>query len=339
MAKKKKNTNLPRRCVVGTAEKKVKSGNNKGAKSERSPISARLVKLLALECESITEADTKINVSEHMDELFSKFPKIKLAWDEGRFLRNLQQLAATAVTIAEAEQSLGLEEGKLTEKLSCDAAIADIWNTARIECIVGIKNALVSQAKNGKPSAAKHIEGILKRELITGSADIRSISTNQLIELTGKTRQTIHDWYTKQGLPRNSDKSFDLCQFFRWFEDFNIKKITAGPGQSLDPLKTIKAQKLEVELSKQRGQLLPRDIVLAGQLARQQTLVNSFSRKGEDLAMLCHGLPTSKIAEILSRFFEDVRRQQCQLPEELQLPDDAAKKFGELLEELKPEGE
>lgn len=321
---------------------KKKKAKTKKTRPPRPPVSPATVKALAMVSADLAAADVQLNLKKPLADILGKFEKLQRAWDRGRMLRNLQQFAATAVTIAEAEDALGMETGKLKELLETDLEVADIWNEARLQTIIDIKRALVDSAKDGRPAAAKQIEGILRREIAHPKVDFRHLPIAVMVEMTGKTRQTIHDWTTKHGLPRNADKTYDLAEFLRWFESFTIKKVNTSGKPSLadiDPLKSVKAEKLKTDLQKQKGQLLDRGQVITGQLARLQSLVNSLARKPEELAMLCHGQPPAKIARILNTFFDDVRRQQCEVPAELQLPPDLAKQFAELLEKLRPEGE
>ncbi len=308
---------------------------------KRMPISVKMVKRLAIEFESMAEASTAAKTKRPLNKLMTDYPVLRKAWDRGRFLRNLKELAATAVTIPEAEEALELEAGYLKKEMEEDREVADTWNQARLATTIEIKAALVTAAKEGKPTAIKNVARILRTEIAKTAADLAHVSIAQMIEITGKTRQTVHDWYTKYGLSRNSDKTFNLVQFFGWFEEFTIRK-TRGAGKPLaltDPLKAAKAEKLELDLAHQRDQLLDRGAVLAGQLARQQNLVNAISHKAEDLSMLCHGQPPEKITVILSSFFQDLRSQQCQVSEQLRLPPQAAETFRKLLEELRPEGD
>ena len=59
----------------------------------------------------------------------------------------------------------------------------------------------------------KHIE---RRKI-----NLSNITVNQLVRLTGKSRQTIHDWHVKYGLPRNSDnKTHSLSAVMKWLPGF-----------------------------------------------------------------------------------------------------------------------
>ena len=162
----------------------------------------------------------------------------------------------------------------------------------------------------------------------------------EMVEITGKSRQTVHAWHAEYGLGRNSDGTFDLRVFIPWFAEFTLKKANRGSkAVDHDPFKAAKTERLEMDLQKQKGRLLDRDMVMAGQLARQQLLVNALGQRAEQLATICHGQPPEKIIQILNESFADIRRQQCQIPEQLRLGPEAVKSFIKLLESLKPEGQ
>ena len=299
------------------------------------PVSAASLKKIAIEADSFAEAEELVKTG--LNEILEKYPKLKTAWDRGRFIRDLAQLAQTAATIAEAEQILGLQTGQLTAELETNKESADIWNRARLETTLQIKSALVKKAKEGSPAAIRSIESILRREIAHLQFDYHTITTSQLSELTGATRQTIHNWFTEHGLPRNSDKTYNLKVFIKWVQDYARRKPGSLKVNELDPLKAGKAEKLRIDIATQKGQLLDRGVVMAGILARLQALVNSLARK-DNLAIACNGQPTDKIAEILGRFFGQILKDQAQVPEMLALPAEQQKKFIELLKELEPEG-
>lgn len=188
-------------------------------------------------------------------------------------------------------------------------------------------------------AVGQRVEEIIRQRLAgPGVKDYRKITLQQLTEITGKTRRTIYDWL-KKGLPRNADGTFDLGSFINWFEKYTIEKLPANVVEAINPLQAKKAERLDIDLARQRNQLLNRGEVMAGQIARHQTLINSLSHKAEELALLANGQPQAKIAELLNGFFDEVLKQQCQVPEVLQLPEEKTKQFAELLNGLRPEGE
>ncbi len=329
MAKKKK---ITKKKVV---KKKVSRKKQTKGRRIKQP-TAEAVKPVGKQTDNFAEADDRAGLTRPLADILAKNKKLTAAWERGRFLRDLGELAATAVTINEAEGSLQLEAGSLKPILADDREAADIWNSARLETTIDIKKALVDQAKSGKPMAARQIENILRREIARPRADFHHLPIELMVELTGKTRQTIHAWYSKHGLQRNSDKTFDLTVFLNWFEDFTLKKAgrAAAPQTAFDtnPLAAKKAEKLEMDIAAQKGQLLPRSAVIAGLLARHQAMINAMARKSGPLAMSCHGQTTEKIAGLLEKFFDEAKRDQCQVPDELGLDDKAQKKFIELME-------
>ena len=184
---------------------------------------------------------------------------------------------------------------------------------------------------------SQRVEEIIReRFVIAAQKDYRKVTLQQLVEITGKTRRTIYDWINK-GLPRNADGSFYLPSFIGWFEKFTIEKLPSKVIAEINPLQAFKAARIEIDLKRARNELLSRDEVMAGQVARHQNLINSLSHKAEEIAMLANGQPQSKISEMLNSFFDELLSQQCQVPEQLQLPEEKAKEFEKLLNSLKSE--
>ena len=243
------------------------------------------------------------------------------------------------MTVSEAAGALKMAGGgkALRELLDNDVEAADVWNQARFATMIKVKEAVVAAAIDGKPAAAKQIENLLRQEIAKPAFDFRHVNINQLTELTGKTRQTVHDWHTKYGLSRNSDKTYNLFVFFEWFEEFTLNKRTPNSAAQVDPFKAAKTKQLENVLKEQSGQLIPRQQVMAGHVARCQALVSAMDRKAKELSLLMVNQPAVKMEEMLSIFFSDLRRAQCQVPDELMLPAEVAEKFGELLKMLDPE--
>lgn len=176
-------------------------------------------------------------------------------------------------------------------------------------------------------------DAVRQRFLLPSQKDYRRVTLQQLSELTGRTRRSIYDWL-KKGLRREADGSFFLPNFITWFEQYTIEKMPARILAAANPLQKMKAERLEIDLARARNQLLDRNTVIAGQIARHQNLINSLKHKAEEMALLAHGQPQAKIMELLNSFFDNVLRQQCQVPEELALPEEVEKQFRRLLKNL-----
>ena len=332
-------TSTDGKLTTGKKIKRKKKRKTKRKRKVKPPLDVTHVKLLGLTCSSIAEAETKLQKKMDLTKILTKYEELDAAWNRGRFLRNLRALASVAVTVSEAAEKLGLANSQeLYNMLDTDREVADTWGQARQEAFIKIKFALIKQANEGNQAAIRAIEPFLQDELHqrTDYFDFSYLSTNQLAQLTGKTRQTIYKWRTQHGLPTNKDNSFDLHQVLPWLEKFIIQKITDRfkGDEKLDPLKQAKAERLEMELKKHRGELLNREEVMAGLLARYQILLFWAERRPDELGRLCQGQKPERITKLIKEAVIELRRDLCQVPEELQLSDKASKLFQKVLDNL-----
>jgi len=184
-------------------------------------------------------------------------------------------------------------------------------------------------------AVAQRVEEIIKEKFSSiKKRDYRRVSLQQLIEITKKGRRTIYFWLAK-GLSREDDGFFWLPKFFEWYEKYMSDKIYDRlPAQKMNPYQLSRVQKLKMDIARQQNQLLERPVVIAGQVARHQNLVNSFTNKAEELAIMLAGLPQAQIQKQLNEFFDEILRQQCSVGEELCLPEKQNQKLKELLSEL-----
>jgi len=319
--------------------KKTKKKLKKRKTKRQLPVSAAVLKKMAAEGMDFPAADAKIRSRIPLATSLKRHPRLKKAWERGRLLFNIGQQAESGATIAEAEDALGLAGGELERLLAEDTEAADLWRQKRLECLREIRGILKTQAKEGKVSAINNFIKILRNELSSRTCiDFHHVSTTQFESELGVSRMNLSNWVNKQGLAKNSDGTIDLKVFIEWLSDYAVAKAARGAGgTNIDPLRTKRAQKLELDLRKQRGQLLERDAVMAGLLARHQTMLAAHQRKTEELARLCLNQPFEKSKEIIAAGFAEIRREMCNTPEQLRLPDEAVEKFTELLDGLKSE--
>jgi len=309
------------------------------AKHLRLPVEEAEIRRLGLECDNLTEADAAVKKRKSLKEIFKKHPQLRQAWDRGRFLRNLRGMARTGASVSQASKKLGLANGQvLRAMINEDMEIGDLWDQTQLEVYIEIKSAIIEAAKEGKPAAVRAVESFLLDEKERPRFDPSHITILQLTELTGKARQRIHEWYTRFGLPRNADKTFDMGSFFGWYEEFLLKKAPAGKGSAvvLDPLKAMKAEKLKLEMASHRNELLDRQEAICGLIAWAQHIVSFCERGVEELSRLCCNQPREKIAEIARGFFRDLHSETAKVPKELRLPKAKERELIEFLQKLKP---
>lgn len=312
----------------------------------KSAISQAEIKQLAMESENMVQADSRkdhiTRDTKPLSEILDKHPKLKAAWDRGRFLRNLRDLARTGASVTQAAKKLRLANGRvLRAMIDEDIEVGDLWEQTQLEVYIEIKTAIIEAAKEGKADAVRAVENFLLEEKESPEFDVSHTTTLQLKELIGKTRQTIHEWHTKYGLPRNADKTFDLSIFFSWYEDFLLRKISLGEksGTIMDPLRAMRAEKLKVELASHKNQLVDRNEIVIQQVAWCHNLITICERNVEELARLCCNQPREKIMEIHRVFFRELHAAAVNIPRALHLPAAQEKKLKKILQELKPPGD
>ena len=327
-----------------TSKKKTTKKKTVQSRRSRTPVTEAEIRLLGLECENMTEADATLRRQKPLSEIFKSHPKIKRAWERGRLLRNIRNEARSGASIREAAAKLKFKNGQqLRDMIDEDAEVGDLWEQTTLELQFEIRSAVIEAAKEGNIAALKAVDGLLKPERKVTGLDASHVTIKELTELTGKTRKTIHEWFTKCGLPRNQDKTFDLSVFIGWFEDYLLKRVTNSAAKpsivSADPLRTMRAEKMQVELAKHRNQLLDREEVAMGQIAWVQNIITFCDRGVHELAKLCSGQPREKIMEITKRFFRDLHNEAAKIPGELKLPGPKEKELTEFLLSLRPRGE
>ena len=290
------------------------------------------VQRLGYECENLVEADSKSGIKRNLAKLLSRHPNLKGAWERGQFLKNLQALAGIVATVSEAAHKLGLASGEqLREMLDTDAEIADVWNQTRLNTIIDAREALLQAAKEGNQTAIRAVENYLREEKqTTARVDTVRLRQSELCELLGITRVTLTDWEKRQALPRNADKTYNLAEVIRWYTEF-VKSRSGGKMLPADELRNLKAEEKRLDLMTRRSQLLKREDVVTGFIARLEKLVGAFRYKRRELAIMLHGHTADSIEEILGRFFEDLQKEQREIPEFLHLPEAAAAKFEECM--------
>jgi hypothetical protein len=333
-AEKKKPKGAP---PAGHGKKKAKKKKKTKKKKARSPIDKAEILRLGLECETRADATAAIRTCKSLTGLFRKYPELKPAWDRGRFMRFLRSLAKTTISISDAAKNLGFENGRaLKAMFEDDEEIGELWNETRLKVKIDFDEAMFEEAKGGNAAAIKAVQqNFLLDEKEYSGADLTRLTINQLVEVTGRVRQTIHEWFTKYELPRNADKTFNLSVFLPWFEDFLLDK--SGEEKVLDPYRAMKIEKLKAELARHRNETLDRKAVIIQLVAWAQHIVSYCNRHNEELSRLCIGQPREKVLEIHRQFFRDFHASIARVPKELHLSDDKEKELDAFLLSLKPE--
>lgn len=280
-------------------------------------ISKAVVKRLAFSCENMTDA--AVLVKGNLVDRLTRSKALRGAWYRGRFLRDISSFAAVAMTKAEVADRLDLPLGAF-ERLLSDPEAADVWTRAQRNTLVELKTGILTAAKAGKAAALKSFERILQEERPAGELDIYSLSIDQMCQVAGVTRVTLHKWVSDNGLTRKGDKTFDLRVFIQWFEGFCQRKVNVTPQVSAsDEHRDIKTARLKRLYDEERGKLVERAAVIAGYVGRLQWDNEFYDRNIDGVCDKCANLPKQGVREILDKFQDERRLELSKVKIEMKL--------------------
>jgi AraC-like DNA-binding protein len=167
-----------------------------------------------------------------------------------------------------------------------------------------------------------------KHAINSEGIDITRVSIEQLCLIAEISRQTLHTWYKVEGLPRNTDGSFNLIFYNRWFKDYIIKTKTNIVMKNDDEsLSDIKKQNLKLTIQQKLGQLLDRDSVLHGFAVRNKTTVDVIKRHLEPVK-------EPYIKQTIDKIFNAIREELSNIPEFLKLDEIEIEAFRNFLQIL-----
>lgn len=344
MAKVRKKHVTRKRSKKVTAKKSArerKSAKKKVTRkrSPRLPISVAEVKRLAFEYETIADADQQATTRQPLADVLARHDKLMDAWKRGELLRRLRASASVVDTIHEAARDLGFERGQdLRDWLDGDTEARDLWDQTRFVTRKRVRAALITAAEEGNQRAISVVEAYLADDSAAEKVDFFRLTTQQMCELTGKTRQTLHEWVTKHGLARNGDKTFNLKVFIGWYDEFLSRKQGVGGRISpLDPLKAAKAEEKQIQVALLRHQVLDRQEMVVGLCARYQAIIDWFSRTVEEITRMVYGQSHEETRALIIKWFNEGRHQWEAVPEQLQLTDSQAERLCDILMEINPQ--
>lgn len=200
-----------------------------------SHLSAFGVLRAAQESESFAEAAARLQVSDLAAVLLDSEP-LRRAWERGRFLRRLGELAAGPICPAVAAERLVFsDEAAFQARLESDPEAGDIWEQGRHAFFLRAKASITAAAGQGKPHALRIVERLLRAEAgggpeDRGGFDHKAVPLTMLERITGIHRVQWGRW-ADAGLPRNPDGSFDLPAVFTWLRHNSQRTKTRGYRQ------------------------------------------------------------------------------------------------------------
>ncbi|MDK1104169.1 MAG: hypothetical protein QGD93_11235 [Actinomycetota bacterium] len=317
-----------------------KSKSTSTEKRRRRLISPLRLQRLAYACDDMAEADIAAALPRPLADIIAGDAALLAAWRRGQFLRNLEMAACTMPNISRAARFLRIAGGSkgLREILDNDLEAGDVWLQNWIQTEIAVRQSIIENAKSGNQKAIEVAAAWAQQgdsDRPTGGSNFRRVTMLELADLMSVTRQAIDKWARQRSLPRNADGTFDLKEVFVWFETDVAAKIR-NPGNSAehDPMRKRKTQLIEIDIDIKLGRLLERGPVMTGFTARFQLLKASLSAFPRDIGPLLENRSLSQIQEILDKAVASLLEEQKKIPEELRLPDGAARSLAECLEQL-----
>jgi len=347
-SKKVKGKSKPPRRLSGKKSRMTKKHKKPGAKgkSRRTLLSQADCQRLGYQYKDIAEADINSGIGPNLSNYLARHPKLRAAYDRGRLLKKLVELApiATVTDAARQLKNIGFVQFKtgqdLRDFLDKDTEACELWDTADTNATIENRESLRKTADKGNTKAIQMMDTWFRDRKGEGTVSGQSfdrVNINQMAELFGISRQTLYEWRTQRGLPVNVDGSFDLHSAINWFEDFTLKKAVRGNSavNPLNPFQAVKTEREKLKLEQDRGELIECERVIAWRCSILQNIVNAFNAI-TDLANRVFGQSREEIVARLEDFRDEVMAKVQHVPAELKLGPEAAKKLAELDELIKP---
>jgi len=291
------------------------------------------VRALGLRSESLTEAAAAFSGPGDLEDLVQSRDSVRAAWDRGRVLRDVRRLGGTTVTVTQAGKQLGMTGPEFRKLLDSDKEVRDLWDQERQTLFVRTADTMVDQAAEGKPYAIRYVENFLRGEHApTAGFDYEHVPMKVMEEITGKVRQTIYAWTRDAGLPRNADCTYNLAEFFAWFEKSLKAQTKTGP--KVDPLRAANAEAARIKNRVTLGELLERRAVENGLVARMQNFLGGIDNHIGPTTAACVGRDAETIEAEIRAFCMKLREALTEIPNELRLDAGTAAEFERFLGRL-----
>ncbi|MDY0357074.1 MAG: hypothetical protein RBR19_14425 [Sedimentisphaerales bacterium] len=171
------------------------------------------------ECGDIETAGRRLGLDD-LGALLGDDAELRQAWERGRFLRRLRELAEGPICLAVCAERLGMDEGAFRALLETDPEARDIWQQGRHTFFLRGKAAIMRGAEEGKPHGLKMVERLLQAEAGVSDAperiDFRRLLPKEMSEAVGIDHHQMNRWSKEHGLPRGMDGSYSLPAFVAW---------------------------------------------------------------------------------------------------------------------------
>jgi phage terminase Nu1 subunit (DNA packaging protein) len=134
------------------------------------------------------------------------------------------------------------------------------------------------------------------------------VTAKVLAELYGVGLSAISNWHARDGCPRNANGTYDLRAVIAWreakIEEKFEKIIEAGSSPAMERWREARADREELRLKQDLGELVPRAEVEAGRVARVLAIKRAFLSLPQRSAPVMEGMDARQIRSFLG---EEIR--------------------------------
>jgi hypothetical protein len=122
----------------------------------------------------------------------------------------------------------------------------------------------------------------------------------------------ISHWVSRDGCPRGADGTFNLSEVIKWREDrlrLEIDTVANAGGVELDRWRRMRADLVEIQLRRARGELLDRREVETGRVQRILVIKRAMLGLGRSIAPALTGMETREICAAIDDRIKQVVRE------------------------------
>lgn len=267
-------------------QKELSKSKKSKRRPKRAPVSMAAVKMAAMEDCSIVAAGVRLAETAKSFEgdlaaLFEGHPKLRAAWDTGRFLARVREMTVSGVRNEAIARELGIRPEDFESRLNADVELNEIYRDAKIRRQVAVSEGVTKAAFRGQ----KHALDEILREFESGggsaSVDYHRMQIKpEAAEFFGVSHVAIYDW-KKKGCPGIGGGILDAPVVVAWLRNLAFAKSAATEGDDSDiRLREERIQKLRMENDHRRARLVETTAVVATRIADATAYIESLQRLG-----------------------------------------------------------
>jgi hypothetical protein len=293
--------------------------------------SASAVRDAAIECATLEEAAERLGAG--VGTLLKTRARSN-AWERGRLLRRVREVAGTTYVVVEAaDKLLKMGKGEFARLYARDAEVREVWDSERFGLLLATEQGFAARVQDGDLKAIAAVEALFApRRPEAAEVDFEHLSPSEMARATGLAHQQLNRWAKEHGLYRAADGTYSLPRFVAWVRQWEVRKLGAQAagrpvdGESaLERLRRLQGDEIE-------GRVYQRTDVIAMLRTRAAWLTQLLSEaRAEQWAHEHEGQTAAQLKGAYITAFETLRRRWCDWPEELPLPPAAKQKIEEAL--------